>query len=171
MNTKNTIRRVLTLVMALSLSGLTRAATLPATTTPQSKQESIAKVTKLLTESGQIHRKTGESTWLIERRGKSPILVAAGNEFVVLGIIVAVKKNIRATADLSFKLMKLNHNLDYVKAGFDDDDDLFVRNELRVRTVDLASFKAMIEDVISGANKAQEVVNPFLISPEKSPGN
>jgi hypothetical protein len=165
MNTKNTIRRVLTLVIALSLPVLSHAATLPATTTPQSKEESIAKVTKLLTESGQIHRKTGESTWLIERPGKSSILVAAGNDFVVLGIIVAVKKNMRATADLSFKLLKLNHNLDYVKAGLDDDDDLFVRNELRVRTIDLASFKAMIQDVISGAEKAQQVVNPFLITP------
>ncbi|MGH9956436.1 MAG: hypothetical protein ACREBC_04810 [Pyrinomonadaceae bacterium] len=165
MNTKTAIRRVLTLVIALSLPGVSHAATLPVSNAPQSKEEAIAKVSKLLSESGQIHRKTGESTWLIERPGKSSILVAAGNEFVVLGIIVAVKKNIRATADLSFKLLKLNHNLDYVKAGYDDDDDLFVRNELRVRTIDLASFKAMIQDVIAGADKAQQVVNPFLISP------
>ncbi|MGH9904389.1 MAG: hypothetical protein ACRD8U_02265, partial [Pyrinomonadaceae bacterium] len=103
MNTKTAIRRVLTLVIALSLPGVSHAATLPVSNAPQSKEEAIAKVSKLLSESGQIHRKTGESTWLIERPGKSSILVAAGNEFVVLGIIVAVKKNIRATADLSFK--------------------------------------------------------------------
>ncbi len=131
----------------------------------QTGETSTAKVIQLLQESGYLHRKTGENTWLIERQGKSPILLATGAEFVVLGIVVAVKKNIRASGDLNFKLLKLNHSLDYVKAGFDDDDDLFVRVELRIRTVDLQAFKLMVEDVIDGADKALEVVTPFLLTP------
>lgn len=131
----------------------------------QDTQAAVAKAIELLQESGFTHRKTGPSTWLIERQDKSPILVATGADFLVLGIIVAEKKEIRASNDLNHKLLKLNHGLDFAKAGFDDDDDLFVRIEHRIRNVDLQSFKLMVEDVILGAERAAELLKPFLIAP------
>ena len=93
------------------------------------------------------------------------MLLAVGEDFVVVGVIVAVKDNMRSSADLSFRLLKLNHSADYVKVGFDEDDDLFVRVEERIRIVDLQEFKAMVEKVDSSADTAYETVKPFLRAP------
>jgi hypothetical protein len=84
---------------------------------------------------------------------------------VVLGVIVAAKKNMRLTSDLSFKLLRLAHATGYVKVGLDDDEDLYVRTELRVRMLDLEDFQAAVEDVNSDADKAAAEVKPFLITP------
>ncbi|MCM3870904.1 MAG: YbjN domain-containing protein [Pyrinomonadaceae bacterium] len=142
-------------------------AALPAETATQTTADAAAKTSRLLQESGYAHRKTGDHTWLIERMetNKPPILVANGPDFLVVGIIVAEKKNMRVSADLSLKLLKLNHSLDYVKCGLDADDDLFVRSEVRIRVTDLAAFKALVEGVISGADRAYAEVKPFLITP------
>lgn len=156
---------ILSLLIAFPHVFIARAA--PAGTASQTSADAVAKTTKLLQDSGYVHRKTGDHTWFIERQGtqKPPILVASGADFLVVGIIVAEKKNMRVSADLSFKLLKLNHSLDYVKCGFDADDDLFVRSEVRIRVTDQPAFKAMVEGVISAADQAYAEVKPFLITP------
>ena len=134
---------------------------------PQTNAETAAKTARLLQESGYSHRKTGDHTWFIEPQGQNKfgILVASGADFLVVGIIVAEKKNMKVSADLSLKLLKLNHSLDYVKCGLDDDDDLFVRSEVKIRLTDLAAFKSLVEGVISAADQAHDVVKPFLVTP------
>ncbi len=156
---------VVILALSLSLPNLLLARTLTTRALSQTKEASIAKVIQLLQDSGFRHRKTGDNTWVIEQPGKTAMLVASGADFLVLGIIVAVKKNMRVSGDLNFKLLKLNHSLDYAKVGFDDDDDLFVRTEVRIRTIDLQQFKAIVGDVYSSADKTYEAVKPFLITP------
>jgi hypothetical protein len=142
------------------------ARTIPDTAAPQTREASSAKVSQLLQQAGYSHRKTGDNTWVINRpEGKGPMLVAVGVDFVVVGVIVAVKDNMKSSADLSFRLLKLNHSADYVKIGFDEDDDLFVRVEERIRIVDLQEFKAMVEKVDSSADTAYETVKPFLRAP------
>ncbi len=155
---------VVAVAVVISLPHALLARTVTTKSTPQDREASVAKVIRLLQDSGLTHRKTGANTWVIERQGKS-MLVAAGTDFLVLGIIVAVKKNMRVSADLQFKLLKLNHSLDYAKVGFDDDDDLFVRTEARLRLIDLEAFKSMVNDVGNGAVKAQNEVRPFLVTP------
>lgn len=135
------------------------------TTDAQNKAASTAKVTQLLAASGYPHRKTGDNTWVITRQGKRPILIATGSEFVVFGIIVAVKQNMGVTQELEFNLLKLNHNLDYAKTGFDADDDLFVRAELRIRIIDLPLLRATVNDVERAEDRAAKEVRPFLVSP------
>jgi len=142
------------------------ARTVSDTSPPQTREASSAKVSQLLQQAGYSHRKTGDNTWVINRPGgKGPMLVAAGQDFVVIGVIVAVKDNMRSSADLSFRLLKLNHSTDYAKVGFDEDDDLFVRVEERIRIVDLQEFKAMVEKVDSSADTVYETVKPFLRAP------
>jgi len=155
------------LVFSLGYPGPLRGRVLPPAIATQTQQATSGKVTRLLQQAGYSHRQTGPNTWVIDRPAgkKGWVLVAAGQEFVVLGIIVAEKQNMRVSADLSFKLLKLNHDLNYVKVGFDSDDDLFARVELRIRSVDLPAFKTMYEDVNSGADKTYEVVRPFLVTP------
>jgi hypothetical protein len=158
----------LSVIVALAVlcPATVHARTLSDTSSPQTREASSAKVSQLLQQAGYSHRKTGDNTWVINRpEGKGPMLVAVGVDFVVVGVIVAVKDNMKSSADLSFRLLKLNHSADYVKVGFDEDDDLFVRVEERIRIVDLQEFKAMVEKVDSSADTAYETVKPFLRAP------
>ena len=130
------------------------------------KTANVAKVNQLLQQSGYNARKTGDSTWLLEYPGTGrKILAAAGREFVVLGIVVAEKKNLKQSLDLYYRLLKLNHSQDYVKIVLDDDDDLTVRSEVRSWLLDLRQIKAMVEDLNKSAIKIRQEITPFLITP------
>lgn len=82
-----------------------------------------------------------------------------------MGVIVATKKTMNTTSDMMFKLLKLNHSLDYVKIGFDDDDDLFVRGEVKTRQLDLQEFKEGVERVSTDADQIYEAIKPYLKTP------
>ena len=130
------------------------------------KTANVTKVNQLLQQSGYNARKTGDSTWLLEYPGSGrKILAAAGREFVVLGIVVAEKKNLKQSSDLYYKLLKLNHSQDYVKIVLDDDDDVTVRSEVRSWLLDLRQIKAMVEDLNKTAIKIRQDITPFLVTP------
>jgi hypothetical protein len=115
------------------------------------------------------YRKTGEDTWVINYPGKATsnlqILVASGSDFVVLGVVVAVKKDMRVTSDLMFKLLRLSHSVDYVKIGFDDDEDLFVRTEVKTKLLDAQEFKSNVEIVAAAAERVHSEIGSFLVTP------
>jgi Putative bacterial sensory transduction regulator len=84
------------------------------------------------------------------------ILVADENDGLVIGAVVRLKASLElSTANLT-RLLKLNHELDYLKVGIDKQGDLFVRAEIDARCIDAEQFKARLKDVIDGANKAYE---------------
>jgi hypothetical protein len=100
------------------------------------------------------------SMWLISDAVKIPrdgaqgvLLVAEEGEMLIVGTVVQLKAKLDVSAPALLKLMRLNHELDYVKIGIDNDDDLFVRLELHARKVDAADFKAAIATVITAAGK------------------
>jgi hypothetical protein len=148
---------------------LTLTATTPvqAQTRPADPQRAAvsARVDAWLAQMGLNYRKTGATTWLAFSHGKEiadvPILIAAGSSFVVVGTIVAKKDSFERSLDLMFKLLRLNHSADFVKVGFDDDEDLFVRVELRSEQTDSKQFKNMIDDVTKTADEAQKVVKLY----------
>jgi hypothetical protein len=124
------------------------------------------KFEELLKQTGYAYRKTGDHTWVITRSGnKGMILAATGSDFVVVGIIVAEKKNMKPSADLYFKLLKMNDAEDYVKIGFDGDDDLFVRSEVHMQLADLEEIKGMLSRVESSADKIKQDIAAFLNTP------
>lgn len=126
----------------------------PATAAAQTAE---AKVDLWLKDSGYTFRKTGKGTWLVNHPDLSssemPMLVAAGPDFVVIGVVVEFKKNISFTKDVMYKLLRLSHSLDYVKIGFDDDEDLFVRAEVKTKLLDLQEFKNIVERCARAAVK------------------
>ena len=128
-----------------------------------------AKVDQLMRESGYRYKSLGEGVWVIDRTGTSlpkfQILIASGPGYVVFGVIIAEKKNMNVTSEMMFKLMKLNHALDYVKIGFDNDDDLFVRSEIKTRLLDVQEFKEGIERLSSDVDQIYVTIKPFLIAP------
>ena len=112
-------------------------------------QTTEAKVDLWLKNSGYNFRKTGKATWLINHPDLSssemPLLVAAGPDFVVIGVVVEFKKNLSFSKESMFKLLRLSHSIDYVKIGFDDDEDLFVRAEVKTKLLDQQEFKNIVE--------------------------
>lgn len=158
-------RALIVLLGLLLCARVSLQAQTPAAPDPQ-KAANIAKVHQLLQQSGYNARKTGDSTWLLEYPGNGRrILAAADREFVVLGVVVVEKKNLKQSSDLYFKLLKLNHTLDYVKIVLDEDDDLVVRSEVRSWLLDLRQIKAMVEDLNKSAIKIQQEIAPFLVTP------
>jgi hypothetical protein len=82
------------------------------------------------------------------------ILIAEQSDMVVIGTVVRPKATLDISAATLLKLMRLSNDLDYVKIGIDNDGDLFVRAELRLRMLDAAGFKTAVKDVISASAKA-----------------
>ncbi|HEY7786743.1 MAG TPA: hypothetical protein VIB00_18575 [Pyrinomonadaceae bacterium] len=130
-------------------------------------QQSVnANVEKWMADSGLEYRRTGETTWVANGKGRVieefPILVATGSTFIVVGALVAKKDGFDRTPDFMFKLLKLNYSTEFAKTGLDDDEDLFVRIEMRSDLVDSTHFKNMIADVTKTADEAYSVVKPHL---------
>ncbi len=134
----------------------------PTAATATVAQTTEAKVDLWLKDSGYSFRKTGKGTWLINHPDLSssemPMIVAAGQDFVVIGVVVAFKKNISFTKDVMYKLLRLSHALDYVKIGFDDDEDLFVRAEVKTKLLDLQEFKNIVERCARAAVKIRSEI-------------
>jgi len=105
----------------------------------------------------------------MDGKGKSlltfSILFASGDGFLVTGVVVAPKDKMNVTSEMMFKLMKLNHSLDYVKIGFDNDDDLFVRWEVKTQKLDLPLFKEVIRRVTDDADEVYRTIKPYLRTP------
>ncbi len=165
MHKSNFFRSLVLTASCLFLFSATIRAELPLASAAQDNEEKIG---KLLTDSGYNVRKTGKGTWVIARQNKEmgviQVLVASGADFVVTGVIIAFKKNMSASPEMMRKLLKLNHSLDYVKVGFDDDDDLFVRSEMKSKFLDAADLKAEIERVCSYADKVFLDIKPYLVN-------
>jgi len=84
------------------------------------------------------------------------ILVADESGILVIGAVVRLKANLEpSTANLT-KLLKLNHELDNIKTGIDNDGDLFVRSDIPPKWIDAELIKTALKDVINGASKAYE---------------
>lgn len=58
-----------------------------------------------------------------------------------------------------YKLLRLSHSIDYVKIGLDDDEDLFVRTEVKTKLMDLQEFKAIVENCIRAYGKIKSALN------------
>ncbi|MBV9957916.1 MAG: hypothetical protein JO360_05810 [Acidobacteria bacterium] len=154
-------RALLVLLLAAGLPLGTQAR--PANPAPQT---SVARVEQWLKDTGYQYRSTGTGTWVVNypRRGGGnwPILVAAGGDFVVVGVVVAAKKEMNVTSEMMFKLLRLSHSLDYVKIGFDDDEDLFVRSEVKTKLLDSLEFKATVDRNAKAATTIYDEIKAFI---------
>ncbi|HSS21907.1 MAG TPA: hypothetical protein VLL54_17675 [Pyrinomonadaceae bacterium] len=159
--------RRLVLLLGLSLVPVFVQANAQAggSTAPAIKNDA-AKVEQLFKQSGYSYRNAGEGIWLLEREGKNltkfKVIFATGPGFLVTGVVVATKDSMDTTPEMMLKLLKLAHSLDFVKIGLDDDDDLFVRSEIKTASLDLAEFKESVERVSNDADQIYAAIKPFL---------
>ena len=160
---QDSILKIVVLTALLSSQNIgAYAASFPQGATAQSS----AKVEQWLKQSGLNYTKAADNVWLVKSKGNAlqdfNTLVATNEGVVVIGVVMANKKDFKMSQDLLFKILKLNHDYDFVKIGFDNDDDLFVRLERKVRTLDLEEFKACYSEVTVASDRLYTEIKPFL---------
>jgi len=163
MRTSGTLLSRALLVLLLAASLPLGAQARPIEPAPQT---SVARVEQWLKESGYQYKNTGTGTWVVNYAGRGgaswQVLVAAGSDFVVIGVVVAFKKEMKVNSEMMFKLLRLSHSIDYVKIGFDDDEDLFVRTEVKSKLLDAPEFKANIERNAKAASTIHDEIKAFI---------
>jgi hypothetical protein len=163
-NTRSRILSTLPVILLLVVqTTFVQASSFPQTTTAQSS----AKVAQFLKQSGYTYKQAAETVWVVKMNGvelkEYEALVATNEGIVVIGVVMANRKALKSSDDLLFKLLKLNHEKDFMKIGFDNDDDLFIRTEHKVRNLDLDEFKSLVEQVKAATDMLYTEIKPSLI--------
>jgi hypothetical protein len=84
------------------------------------------------------------------------VLIGEQEDVIVLGAVVKLKANLNLSSATLAKLLRLNHELDFVKVGIDNDGDLFLRAELHKASLDVAALKDAFERVQEGSQKVYD---------------
>ncbi|HYL20740.1 MAG TPA: YbjN domain-containing protein [Gemmatimonadales bacterium] len=148
----------------LALSGLSAlgVARAQAPSTPSY----VPKVARLLDGSGFPYVKRADSVWTIEFHRENlktfQAIIAPGGDLLVTFVIMAKNAQLNVTPEFMNTLLHLNHELDYVKVGLDNDGDLFVRCDLALRILDEQEFKHAIGQLAASADQAYGRVNSFI---------
>jgi hypothetical protein len=138
----------------------------------QTPDSDVQKVATLLAASKYTAtRATGRNptqpVWHIPGRGPQmgsfTVIVTTQNGILITFVIVAPDANIRKTPELVAKVLQLNHEYDYVKAGFDADGDAFVRTDIRVRILDVQELNDIVGQIANTAEAMYGALKPFLI--------
>jgi hypothetical protein len=129
----------------------------------QAQSTAASKLETLIKDSGYKSAsqvKDKEGVWTLDFSGKQIArfkVVVTATEKEGGGIITAVANPIakdqlpRNRTNLTAAVLKANTDFDYVKVGFDNEGDIFVRADIPPG-VDLASFKAVVEQVAAAAD-------------------
>ncbi|MEW6129776.1 MAG: hypothetical protein AB1757_22240 [Acidobacteriota bacterium] len=126
------------------------------------------KVGEWLKQSGFQYKQAADEVWVVQAKGEAmpnfEMLVATNQGVVVIGVVMANKKNLKLSTDFLYKLLKLNHERDFAKIGFDNDDDLFVRVERKIDTLTAEDFIANLKNIVGAADGLYTEIKPYLIS-------
>jgi len=134
--------------------------------------ESDAQVELLLGKSGLKARRLADGVWVI-RRGSVllpyyQIVIASGPGYVLASVVIGNKKDLKFDSEMGYQLLRLAHELNYIKVGFDNGDDLFVRTELRLKLLDSEEFRMMIDRLAGAVDKAYGQAHPPIKFKRKS---
>jgi len=160
---------ILLMVLLMSLSVVaapaqSKKANIPYQERSLDDQQSVAIVEKLLTMSGYKYTSTGAGVWIIRRPGQNiksfQLVLSTGSGTLFTEVIVARGKSFRVN-DAAPNILRVANKLSYVKVGLDKDDDLFVRNEARLKSLDVDEFKTNIERVSAAADMVYAEVQQF----------
>ncbi|MGE5625340.1 MAG: YbjN domain-containing protein [Bacillota bacterium] len=154
------------ITLAFLAACLLIAAPLQAEDAPAKPDPSAAKVLRLLKASGYDYVSKSDTVWYITKHGDKlgdfRVIGANQDDLLVVFVIVAKKADIELDLDLAKKMLSLNHELDQVKVGIDDDGDAFVRTDISIRILDQEAFKATVEQVAAAAEETYGAMQPYL---------
>ena len=160
-------------VIVLGLMTMTMTASvMPAASAkpfPQTKTDPqlVSKLAQILERSGYPYRKAGDNVWVVSFKGKSKpdiqVFVTSAENLIVMGTVVAAKASMKVTPELMFKLLRIVHDIDRVKIGFDDDQDLFLRAEVTSKCFDVDDFKSSMDQISAGTDKVYAAIKSSLV--------
>ena len=154
------------MAMTITASAIPGASAKPL---PQTKTDPqvAAKLAQILERSGYPYRKASDNVWVVSFKGKSKtdiqVFVTSAENLIVMGTVVAAKASMKVTPELMFKLLRIVHDIDRVKIGFDDDEDLFLRAEVTNKCFDVADFKSSMDQISAGADKVYAAIKTSLV--------
>jgi hypothetical protein len=130
--------------------------------------QNTAKVEQMLKQAGLTYKRVSDTVWVVKTKGsvlpEFDMLIAENSGVLVVGVVMLNKKNLKLSPDLLFKLLKFNHEKDYVKVGVDNDDDLFVRAELNLKKLEPEEFKIVFNTVVMLADDVYTEIKPFIVT-------
>ena len=136
---------------------------------PQTKSDPqiVAKLAQILERSGYPYKKAADNVWVVSFKGKSKVdiqvFVTSAENLIVMGTVIAAKASMKVTPELMFKLLRIVHDIDRVKIGFDEDEDLFLRAEVTNKCFDVADFKSSMDQISAGADKVYAAIKTSLV--------
>jgi hypothetical protein len=150
---------------------LATAILLPALPTKaQSTDNKVAKLVSLMKQCGYNYVATSSPTvFVIHSTGSSlkdiKTILALGDDEdsdLVVFVTVTEKRRMPTTAEFRFMLLKMNHEFDQIKVGFDRDDDLSVRIDASSRLADATYLKNVVGQVQKSSDEIYGRVLPYL---------
>jgi len=154
---------IVLIVLLLTAAPILRAQA-PPPAAPQAVAGDAARLAGLLEASGFKYQKAGDGVWLLDfaaSNGKAiRVLVATSGGLVVFGTTVKAATKDAVTRDDLRAINRLNAEVDRVKVGLDDDNDLFLRVDLTLRTLDADDLKVNASQVAATAEKAAAALAP-----------
>ena len=156
-------RTLAILLLAALLTGAPAVAAPPQGQASAPSSEVQALMDQALQRSGLKYRKVQDRFWFAACDSKlvanCQILMTATPGVVVMGVVIKQKSDLDLTADRLAALLRLNHDLERVKVGIDEDGDLFERVEVTTKGLDvdeiLADLKAVQDAIAPTAQAAQ----------------
>jgi hypothetical protein len=116
--------------------------------------QAAATVEQLLQQTGQKYS-TGAGVWIITRNGTNLryFQLRLSHRAGTLITQVIISKGRSSGLGAAPNILRLANKLDYVKVGLDPDDDWFIRNESRLKSLDAEEFKTNLDRVAAAADR------------------
>lgn len=117
--------------------------------------EAAAAVENLLQQTG-LKYSSGKGVWIITRSGPNigffQLRLSHRSGTLVTQVIIS-KRRVSGGLGVAPNILRLTNKLDYVKVGLDSDDDWFIRNESRLKSLDVGEFKLNLDRVAEAADR------------------
>lgn len=151
------LRKLFILLLAAVLMAPAAVAAPPQGDATAPSPEVQALMDQALQRSGLKYRKVKDRFWFGTCESKlvanCQILMTATPQMLVIGVVIKQKKDLSLTPDVLAGLLRLNHNLERVKVGIDDDGDLFERVEVTTRGLDA-------DEILTDLKAVQDAIEP-----------
>ena len=137
----------------------------------QVPQEKINKLVSLMQQCGYDYKTTSSpSVFIIHSAGTNlkdiKVVLALGGDDdsdLIVFVTVVEKRRMPPTADFRYMLLKMNHEFDQIKIGFDRDDDLSVRIDASMRLADATYLRNVVGQVQKSSDEIYGRIQPQLL--------
>jgi len=170
-------------LQVLSVSGQAiqgKRATTPKKASPSAKppvtdqqpddQEATATVEQLLAKAGEKSQRLGSGgAWAIRKTGSNLRffqIILSYREGTLAAEVTVVKGNTIRVNEAAPELLRLAHRLEFAKVGLNRFGDLVVRNEARLKSLDVDELTNNLQKIAAAADQIFVEVQKFSINPK-----